>query len=646
VLVGAEAHAVSLRDRGSTGFAVPQAFADSRTMDTEVDGLPTVLDADTRAATTARDAIPPRPADAERYKPDGELGRGGMGIVSAQIDTRIGRRIACKELRPDAAGNAELRARFLREARVQGQLEHPAIVPVYDIGERADGTTYFTMKTIRGITLADIITGRVRGDDDAAKRYPRRHLLAAFERICRAVDYAHGQGVVHRDLKPANLILGEYGEVYVLDWGLAKELAAVGRASTESTGEHVERRTSGGSHDMTSADALLGTPGYMAPEQIVDARGVGPGADVYALGAILFELVTLEPLHPRGLAAIESTRDGVAERLATRTATAGSVPELDRAIAVATAFAPDARGTARALADAVERYLEGEHDLALRRAKAAEHLDAATDVAVTGARRDAIQHVAKAIALEPGNAAALTALADMLRVVPSPRPPELVAEIGARRAGELNGMARIGGMLYAAFSLFLAILLWMGVRQPAVLAAMFVPMAAAAVLSFAATRTSEAKSWLIVGAMVASTFALAMGTRILSPLVLIPGALATNTMGFAVFVDRRTRAIVTVVALAAFVIPLALELGDVTPETFAIDGRIVILPTAVDLPRLPTLVLVAAASLSSILMASVLVGYFRDRLTDAEERLLAQNWQLGSLVPTELATVTSVSATA
>ena len=322
------------------------------------------------------------------------------------------------------------------------------------------------------------------------------------------------------------------------------------------------------------------------------------------------------------------------------------MPELDRAIAVATAFAPDARGTARALADAVERYLEGEHDLALRRAKAAEHLDAATDVAVTGARRDAIQHVAKAIALEPGNAAALTALADMLRVVPSPRPPELVAEIGARRAGELNGMARIGGMLYAAFSLFLAILLWMGVRQPAVLAAMFVPMAAAAVLSFAATRTSEAKSWLIVGAMVASTFALAMGTRILSPLVLIPGALATNTMGFAVFVDRRTRAIVTVVALAAFVIPLALELGDVTPETFAIDGRIVILPTAVDLPRLPTLVLVAAASLSSILMASVLVGYFRDRLTDAEERLLAQNWQLGSLVPTELATVTSVSATA
>jgi len=145
-------------------------------------------------------------APEERYRVDGMIGRGGMGIVSAYYDRRVGRAIACKELRRDVFDDAPSRARFLREARVQGQLEHPAIVPVYDIGAHADGSPYFTMKTVRGTTLADVLAQLAAGAPDARDKYAPRRLLAAFSRICLAVEYAHEHGVLHRDLKPANLI--------------------------------------------------------------------------------------------------------------------------------------------------------------------------------------------------------------------------------------------------------------------------------------------------------------------------------------------------------------------------------------------------------------------------------------------------------
>src|SRR5262249_54201317 len=163
-----------------------------------------------------------------------------------------GRRVACKELRRDVFDDAESRARFVREARVQGQLEHPAVVPVYDIGTRADGSPFFTMKTVNGITLTDVLVRLAGGDVEP--RYAPHRLLSAFSRVCLAIAYAHERGVIHRDLKPANLILGEYGEVYVLDWGLAKIIGDSEIDRLDPTG------ATSGPPGMTQADALLGTP--------------------------------------------------------------------------------------------------------------------------------------------------------------------------------------------------------------------------------------------------------------------------------------------------------------------------------------------------------------------------------------------------
>ena len=192
-------------------------------------------------------------------------------------------------------------------------------------------------------------------------------------------------------------------------------------------------------------------------------------------------------------------------------------------------------------------------------------------------------------------------------------------------------MARLGAAVYAAFALFLVAMLWMGVRQPAMIVGIFAPVAVAAGLSFVATRRPRVSYGLIVAAMCASTLGLAFATRALSPLVVIPGAIATNTMGYALFVKRETRFGITAIAVLAFAIPLALELTGATPATFSLDGELSILPTALALPRVPTLVLIAGASVASILMSSVLAGYFRDRLLQAEQNVYAQAWQLRGL---------------
>src|SRR5262245_2684514 len=156
------------------------------------------------------DNVPPE-WEAERYRWLGQIGKGGMGDIQLVKDTRILRDVAMKLLRAGVRDHAEFRERFLFEARLQGQLEHPSIVPVHDLGVTSEGDVYFTMKRIRGVTLAKALT-------DRAGTYSRRRLLTAFSSVCLAVDFAHTRGVVHRDLKPQNIMPGDFGEVYVLDW--------------------------------------------------------------------------------------------------------------------------------------------------------------------------------------------------------------------------------------------------------------------------------------------------------------------------------------------------------------------------------------------------------------------------------------------
>jgi tetratricopeptide (TPR) repeat protein/tRNA A-37 threonylcarbamoyl transferase component Bud32 len=233
-----------------------------------------------------------RPEARDRYALTRLHAKGGLGQVWLAHDRELGRHVALKELRPERAGDQVLHARFLEEAQVTGQLEHPGIVPVYELARRdADGRPYYTMRFIKGRTLAE-----------AAREYHRRReevgaapldlagLLNAFVGVCNAIAYAHSRGVIHRDLKPQNVVLGDFGEVVVLDWGLAK---LVGR---EETTEDLASIALGESdmHTATIAGQVLGTPAYMAPEQ-AEGGSVDRRSDVYGLGAILYEILTGRP---------------------------------------------------------------------------------------------------------------------------------------------------------------------------------------------------------------------------------------------------------------------------------------------------------------------------------------------------------------
>jgi serine/threonine protein kinase len=233
------------------------------------------------------------------YEVGGEIAAGGMGAVFSARQSAIRREVAFKVLLPASADDS--RARFVEEAQITGQLEHPNIVPVHELATDADGQPYYTMKLVRGRTVAEILDQLGRGDMTALASYPLSALLIIFQKVCDALAFAHSRGVIHRDLKPANLMVGDYGEVLVMDWGLAKVLGGV-TAETKPEAPR-EATLSTVKTDRRDSDALftmdgmvMGTPHYMAPEQ---ARGevetLDPRADIYALGAILYHLLALRP---------------------------------------------------------------------------------------------------------------------------------------------------------------------------------------------------------------------------------------------------------------------------------------------------------------------------------------------------------------
>jgi serine/threonine protein kinase len=220
---------------------------------------------------------------------------GGIGEVWLARDVDLQREVAVKRLQRPVAASEAARARFLREAMITGQLDHPGVVPIYEMSLGADGRPYYSMRFVRGETLANAVRAhhlrRVAGGSDPGTFLG---LLGAFCVVCNTIAYAHAKGIVHRDLKCGNVILGDYGEVVVIDWGLAKVLG--GGETAEERGPDGQPLAVCANPTLTVAGHGFGTPSYAAPEQAAGLVAlIGPATDVYGLCAILYEILTGQP---------------------------------------------------------------------------------------------------------------------------------------------------------------------------------------------------------------------------------------------------------------------------------------------------------------------------------------------------------------
>jgi serine/threonine-protein kinase len=230
-----------------------------------------------------------------RYEETRRLGEGGLGEVVGARDNDIDRDVAVKRLRPDVASPTSL-ARFVEEVRTIGRLEHPNIIPIHDVGVDERGEYYFVMKYIDGETLETIIDKLAAGDAETHARYGFERRVQIFTALVDAVAFAHEKGIVHRDIKPANVMVGAYGEVMLMDWGIAKQLrsAADNALDAPAIAPHPGHAKRGALFE-TVAGQIVGTPAYMSPEQ---ARGepVDVRSDVYSLCLLFHELLCLR--HP------------------------------------------------------------------------------------------------------------------------------------------------------------------------------------------------------------------------------------------------------------------------------------------------------------------------------------------------------------
>ncbi|MBI3893432.1 MAG: serine/threonine protein kinase, partial [Candidatus Wallbacteria bacterium] len=265
-----------------------------------------------RPLSATRRSATPSEVVAERYEVRGVAGEGGMGEVLVVRDRTLERDIALKRMLGDDRSDERVR-RFLNEARVTGRLEHPGIVPVHDVTPH-EGHPFFTMKLVKGSSLGQILARLRAQEGKITEEYDLRRLTGVLTSICQAMAFAHSRGVLHRDLKPDNIMLGDFGEVLVMDWGLARVGSIAGErsnapvaaaAASAGPGDSVDELAAAGNRGLSAGQgtmegSIAGTPGYMAPEQ---ARGeiskLSERTDVYALGAILYECLTLCPPHQK-----------------------------------------------------------------------------------------------------------------------------------------------------------------------------------------------------------------------------------------------------------------------------------------------------------------------------------------------------------
>ncbi len=312
-----------------------------------------------------------RKAPADRLDIERSAGAGGMGTIDVAIDRALDRRIALKRLHGHLRADDDAVRMFLREARLTGLLDHPHIVPIYDIGERGSEELYFAMKLVEGETLADMVRDLPRGPLETATLYA---LLDVFTKVCDALAFAHSRGVIHCDIKPANVMVGAFGQVYLMDWGIARQVAlATSDATTSrappSTQAPRARRPSDAERTAEPSltdNSVIGSPSYMSPEQARgDRSSLDARSDVFLMGALLYELLTRRPPYVSNDRAEVLRMANAAELVPPRSVESGASihAELERIVLRAMKSRPDDRyPSVSALRDDVVRFMRGGGD--------------------------------------------------------------------------------------------------------------------------------------------------------------------------------------------------------------------------------------------------------------------------------------------
>jgi hypothetical protein len=546
-----------------------------------------------------------------------------MGVVRLARDMRVDREVAVKLMHPTQRDPQTI-ARFFREAQIQGALEHPAVVPVHDLGVDPDGNPYFVMKRLAGVTLGDVLERPA-----VAEKWPRRLLLARFVDVCLAVELAHTRGIVHRDLKPANLMLGDFGEAYILDWGLARIVGDTMAAVAPLTGER---------EGDTVAGSLLGTPGYMAPEQV---RGdeIGPGTDVFALGCVLFEILAGKPALPRGAAALAVTLEADKLRPSVLVPQREIPPELDDLCARATSRDREARPTARELGEAIQAYLDGDRDLERRRELATAHArlaEAALAEPGDEARARAMREAGRALALDPESAVAQDVLGHLLLEAPAQVPAEAIAAADEERTATLRSVVRRSVPVYCGLAGLLGFALAvLPVREPAPLVIMIVLALATATLALTlGVPSSSMRTWTYWVALLINAALLGMAALVFGPLFIAPVYVVGSLASWLTQPSAYPAWITISCHIIPFTLVIALESLGILPPTFHLGPHGIELTSwVIELTPTAAIVVFSLSVGSQLLTTSVITLTGRRTQEDAQNRIHVQRWHLQQLLP-------------